>query len=117
MQQIVLLLLNDGDKTKVDDCFAQSPWIERVASGSPEALEKLLTEKRDGRTVWKTHAPAGAPNMLPYKLDPTPGREGEQRVSAVGAKTRQWSPRWIGSMLCSCRGRSSLHPSVLTMWC
>eukprot|EP01060_Flectonema_neradi_P039262 TRINITY_DN856_c0_g1_i1.p1 TRINITY_DN856_c0_g1~~TRINITY_DN856_c0_g1_i1.p1 ORF type:complete len:349 (+),score=90.75 TRINITY_DN856_c0_g1_i1:64-1047(+) len=52
MQQIVLLLLADGDATKVTDPFVQSPWIE-----SQMTLRKGPHEPSVGnRRVYKTHA-------------------------------------------------------------
>lgn len=36
---------------------------------------------------------------------------------AVGANARTCSPARIGSIACSCRGRSEGHPSEFTTWC
>ena len=75
MQQIVLLLLHDGDTSVVRDPMNMSPWIEADFSRGKEheSLLKLRTEKKMGgqreeplsrRRVLKTHAPA---HLVPWQ--------------------------------------------------
>ena len=64
MQQIVLLLLAGGDKTKIGDVLTMSPWREALASKGADALDAVKPEFGQNRVVWKTHADA---EHLPWK--------------------------------------------------
>ena len=63
MQQIVMLLLNDGRVERVGDVMVTSPWIEReycLAKDRNAALEIIRKGRTPGtsnRLVLKTHAP------------------------------------------------------------
>ena len=52
MQQIVLLLLADGDATQVTDIFVQSPWIESQMTMGKGPHEPSVGNRR----VYKTHS-------------------------------------------------------------
>ena len=68
MQQIVLLLLANGDAEKVHDPMVQSPWVDRefsiaATSGDPAKKQQMWDEMLNGpadpafgRRVFKTHA-------------------------------------------------------------
>ena len=65
MQQIVLLLLANGDKEKVDYPIDLAPWREMtVAKGGTEAFDAIKPSFGQNRIVWKTHAPLV---KLPWK--------------------------------------------------
>lgn len=79
MQQIVLLILNRGDASKIHNVKAQVPWIERwvcKAQSLPEQvggipLDVDVLNKPDGgptmvggRRAFKTHAPV---HLFPAK--------------------------------------------------
>jgi hypothetical protein len=72
MQQIVMLLLNNGDVDEVGDVMVTSPWIEReycMAKDRPAAFESLRRKTTGGtsRPVLKTHAPY---HLFPAKSVP-----------------------------------------------
>eukprot|EP00656_Telonema_subtile_P028699 TRINITY_DN3129_c0_g1_i5.p1 TRINITY_DN3129_c0_g1~~TRINITY_DN3129_c0_g1_i5.p1 ORF type:complete len:297 (-),score=76.34 TRINITY_DN3129_c0_g1_i5:63-953(-) len=72
MQQIVLLLMNNGDHEKVRHPMEQAPWLEAMISGKailkdpsakffvpPVHPDEYRSMTDDPRVVWKTHAPSG----------------------------------------------------------
>ena len=62
MQQVVMLLLNQGDPERVGDVMVTSPWVEReycTANDRAKAFDKIkgMTTGGGSRRVLKTHAP------------------------------------------------------------
>jgi len=87
MQQIVLLLLNNGDIKKCPDPMKIAPWIESTASLSEcdaaiWVTENTCQEEGNPRRVWKTHAPS---HLLPWKCSEEPFEKGKVIVVARNA--------------------------------
>ena len=68
MQQIVLMLLAEGDATRVRNPMEQAPWVDReyalaAAEGADAraacwaAVTRGAPDAAFGRRVWKTHCP------------------------------------------------------------